>query len=68
MTHNARRRLYIAIATLPPGGVAFTGSRFEYLAGGGDRPEIGHRRGAHTRRRPSMHHDRIPAAHKAEGR
>lgn len=25
---------------LPPGAVAFTGSRFEHLAGGGDRPEV----------------------------
>ncbi|GAA3918386.1 hypothetical protein GCM10022244_29530 [Streptomyces gulbargensis] len=28
---------------LPPGAVAFTGSRFEHLAGGGDRPEVADR-------------------------
>ncbi|MFD3622728.1 DUF6308 family protein [Streptomyces sp. NPDC058676] len=32
-------RRYFGIA-LPPGAVAFTGSRFEHLAGGGDRPEV----------------------------
>jgi hypothetical protein len=28
---------------LPPGGAPFTGSRFEQLAGGGDRPEVADR-------------------------
>ncbi|MFD7940866.1 DUF6308 family protein [Streptomyces sp. NPDC059755] len=32
-------RRYFGIG-LPPGAVAFTGSRFEHLAGGGDRPEV----------------------------
>ncbi|MFJ8663513.1 hypothetical protein [Streptomyces sp. NPDC093795] len=35
-------RRYFGIG-LPPGTVAFTGSRFEHLAGGGDRPEIADR-------------------------
>ncbi|MEU1854184.1 DUF6308 family protein [Streptomyces sp. NPDC019990] len=35
-------RRYVGIG-LPPGAVAFTGSRFEHLAGGGDRPEIADR-------------------------
>lgn len=35
-------RHYFGIG-LPPGGVAFTGSRFEHLAGGGDRPEVADR-------------------------
>ncbi|MFJ3027183.1 DUF6308 family protein [Streptomyces tendae] len=35
-------RRYFGIG-LPPGGMPFTGSRFEYLAGGGDRPEIADR-------------------------
>jgi hypothetical protein len=35
-------RRYFGI-DLPPGGVAFTGSRFEHLAGGGDRPEAADR-------------------------
>ncbi|MFD8197460.1 DUF6308 family protein [Streptomyces wuyuanensis] len=30
-------------AGLPPGAIAFTGSRFEHLAGGGDRPEVADR-------------------------
>jgi hypothetical protein len=37
---NLRR--YFGIG-LPPGGVPFTGSRFEHLAGGGDRPEVADR-------------------------
>ncbi|MEV7111304.1 DUF6308 family protein [Streptomyces anulatus] len=28
---------------VPPGGMPFTGSRFEHLAGGGDRPEVADR-------------------------
>ncbi|MDQ0688688.1 hypothetical protein QFZ56_007651 [Streptomyces achromogenes] len=28
---------------IPPGGTPFTGSRFEHLAGGGDRPEVADR-------------------------
>ena len=28
---------------MPPGEIAFTGSRFEHLAGGGDRPEVADR-------------------------
>ncbi|WP_327180591.1 DUF6308 family protein [Streptomyces sp. NBC_01334] len=32
-------RRYFGIG-MPPGGVPFTGSRFEHLAGGGDRPEV----------------------------
>ncbi|MEU6578292.1 DUF6308 family protein [Streptomyces sp. NPDC046805] len=35
-------RRYFGI-DLPPGAVPFTGSRFEHLAGGGDRPEIADR-------------------------
>ncbi|MFD6471783.1 DUF6308 family protein [Streptomyces goshikiensis] len=35
-------RRYFGI-DLPPGGMPFTGSRFEHLAGGGDRPEVGDR-------------------------
>lgn len=35
-------RQYFGISMLP-GGVAFTGSRFEHLAGGGDRPEAADR-------------------------
>ncbi|MCX4993723.1 DUF6308 family protein [Streptomyces sp. NBC_00568] len=35
-------RRYFGIG-LPPGGVAFTGSRFEHLAGGGDRLEVADR-------------------------
>ncbi|MFF8974881.1 DUF6308 family protein [Streptomyces sp. NPDC014995] len=35
-------RRYFGIG-LPPGGVPFTGSRFEHLAGGGDRPEVADR-------------------------
>lgn len=35
-------RHYFGIG-LPPGGAAFTGSRFEPLAGGGDRPEVADR-------------------------
>ncbi|MEV2248225.1 DUF6308 family protein [Streptomyces sp. NPDC049970] len=35
-------RRYFGIG-MPPGGVAFTGSRFEHLAGGGDRPGIADR-------------------------
>jgi hypothetical protein len=35
-------RRYLGI-DLPPGAVAFTGSRFERLAGGGDRPEVADR-------------------------
>lgn len=35
-------RRYFGI-DLPPGGVPFTGSRFEHLAGGGDRPEVADR-------------------------
>ena len=35
-------RSYFGIG-LPPGVAAFTGSRFEYLAGGGDRPEVADR-------------------------
>ncbi|MFJ8351769.1 DUF6308 family protein [Streptomyces sp. NPDC094153] len=35
-------RRYFGI-DLPPGAVPFTGSRFEHLAGGGDRPEVADR-------------------------
>ncbi|MFE6134164.1 DUF6308 family protein, partial [Streptomyces sp. NPDC056437] len=35
-------RRYFGI-NLSPGSVAFTGSRFEHLAGGGDRPEVSDR-------------------------
>ncbi|MET7497789.1 DUF6308 family protein [Streptomyces sp900116325] len=35
-------RRYFGIG-LPSGGVPFTGSRFEHLAGGGDRPEVADR-------------------------
>ncbi|MFB6530384.1 DUF6308 family protein [Streptomyces sp. NPDC056399] len=35
-------RRYFGI-DLPPGGVPFTGSRFEHLAGGGNRPEVADR-------------------------
>lgn len=35
-------RRYFGIG-LPPGAVAFTGSRFEHLDGGGDRPEVADR-------------------------
>lgn len=35
-------RRYFGIG-LPPGGMPFTGSRFEHLAGGGDRPEVADR-------------------------
>lgn len=35
-------RRYFGI-DLPPGGLAFTGSRFEHLAGGGDRSEVADR-------------------------
>ncbi|MFJ8540283.1 DUF6308 family protein [Streptomyces sp. NPDC093591] len=35
-------RRYFGIG-LPPGGAPFTGSRFEHLAGGGDRPEVADR-------------------------
>ncbi|MFR9800450.1 DUF6308 family protein [Streptomyces sp. MS06] len=35
-------RRYFGIS-LPPGAVPFTGSRFEHLAGGGDRPEVADR-------------------------
>jgi hypothetical protein len=35
-------RRYFGI-DLPPGGMPFTGSRFEHLAGGGDRPEVADR-------------------------
>ncbi|MER6678136.1 DUF6308 family protein [Streptomyces sp. NPDC000983] len=35
-------RRYFGIG-LPPGAAAFTGSRFEHLAGGGDRPEVADR-------------------------
>ncbi|MGW7055143.1 DUF6308 family protein [Streptomyces sp. NPDC054887] len=35
-------RRYFGI-DLPPGGMPFTGSRFEHLAGGGDRPEVAER-------------------------
>lgn len=35
-------RRYFGIG-LPPGAVPFTGSRFEHLAGGGDRPEVADR-------------------------
>ncbi|GKQ40722.1 hypothetical protein ALMP_72450 [Streptomyces sp. A012304] len=35
-------RRYFGIG-MPPGGVPFTGSRFEHLAGGGDRPEAADR-------------------------
>ncbi|MFE9127381.1 DUF6308 family protein [Streptomyces sp. NPDC007148] len=35
-------RRYFGI-DLPPGGVPYTGSRFEHLAGGGDRPEVADR-------------------------
>ncbi|WP_199832069.1 DUF6308 family protein [Streptomyces acidiscabies] len=35
-------RHYFGIG-VPPGGVPFTGSRFEHLAGGGDRPEVADR-------------------------
>ncbi|MFF7756009.1 DUF6308 family protein [Streptomyces sp. NPDC007971] len=35
-------RNYFGIG-VPPGGMPFTGSRFEHLAGGGDRPEVADR-------------------------
>ncbi|WP_268267504.1 DUF6308 family protein [Streptomyces coriariae] len=35
-------RRYFGIG-MPPGGVPFTGSRFEHLVGGGDRPEVADR-------------------------
>ncbi|MYR55299.1 hypothetical protein GTY54_03225 [Streptomyces sp. SID625] len=35
-------RHYFGIG-VPPGGMPFTGSRFEHLAGGGDRPEVADR-------------------------
>ncbi|WP_329208856.1 DUF6308 family protein [Streptomyces sp. NBC_01708] len=35
-------RRYFGIG-LPPGGMPFTGNRFEHLAGGGDRPEVADR-------------------------
>ncbi|MFE2159949.1 DUF6308 family protein [Streptomyces lydicus] len=35
-------RRYFGIG-VPPGGMPFTGSRFEHLAGGGDRPEVADR-------------------------
>lgn len=35
-------RRYFGIG-MPPGGMPFTGSRFEHLAGGGDRPEVADR-------------------------
>ncbi|MFF4147785.1 DUF6308 family protein [Streptomyces sp. NPDC001698] len=35
-------RRYFGIG-MPPGGVPFTGSRLEHLAGGGDRPEVADR-------------------------
>ncbi|MET7694997.1 DUF6308 family protein [Streptomyces sp. NPDC005483] len=35
-------RHYFGIG-VPPGGMSFTGSRFEHLAGGGDRPEVADR-------------------------
>ncbi|WP_244205223.1 DUF6308 family protein, partial [Streptomyces bobili] len=39
---NEAMRRYFGVGLLP-GGVAFTGSRFEYLAGGGDRPVVADR-------------------------